>query len=410
MHLPQAVESVLGRSRLAGPDRGLVTELSYGTERWRSRLDHALRPWLKRPIGELDPAVRALLRQGAYQLLRLELPGYAVVDASVSAAALCGAGGARGLVNAVLRRVSENGEPSLPKGTLERLAIEFAHPQWLVRRWLERLGEEETRVLLESNQEVPSVVLRANRLRTSRDELQAMLRGAGAEPHAVPGLPDATELRGAGDIRRLPGWDEGFFQVQDVGAQAVGESISVAGDFLEVACGLGTKTMHQAERREGRVCGLDLDPRRIERARREAKRLGLRAKFISGDARQAKELAGPADEVLLDAPCSALGVVARRPDAKWRRREEDLVRNGELQIDLLRAAYVAVRDGGALTYSVCSLEPEETTEPVERFLQESGAVALHVSPPLAERSLQVGFCLPGMYVVRIRRTRSQETA
>lgn len=410
-HLPQAVEAVLSRSRLEGADRGFATELSYGGERWRLRLDHALRPWLKRPLQNLDPVVRALLRQGAYQLLLLELPGYAVVHAGVAAASECGAAAARGLVNAVLRRVAEAGEPPLPSDPVERLAVAYAHPRWLVQRWLDRLGEEGTVSVLQRNQEVPPIVLRANRRRVSGAQLRERLRDGDRDAGGVDGLPQAVLLRGAGDVRRLPGWEEGLFQVQDVGAQAVGESMPAGGDFLEVACGMGTKTLHQAERRAGRVLGIDLDERRIERARHEARRLGLPARFRAGDARHARELGGAADEVLLDAPCSALAVVARRPDAKWRRRPEDLQRNGELQLELLRAAYAAVRAGGALTYSVCSLEPEETTEPVRRLLLETGARAEEDPPPLVEGDAAgPGFRLPGMYMARIRQGSSQETA
>lgn len=401
-HLPQAVEAELGRSHLEGADRGFATELAYGAERWRLRLDHALRPWLRRPLQNLDPVVRALLRQGAYQLLRLEMPGYAVVHASVDAAAQCRAAAAGGLVNAVLRRIAESGEPPLPLDRVERLAVAYAHPRWLVRRWLDRLGEEETISVLTRNQEVPPIVLRANRLRISGSELCTRLRDGDREAGQVEGLPQAVWLRGAGDVRRLPGWEEGLFQVQDVGAQAVGESIPTGGDFLEAACGLGTKTLHQAERRTGRALGIDLDERRIALAKREGQRLGLPAQFAAGDARRARELAGAADEVLLDAPCSALAVVARRPDAKWRRQPEDLRRNGELQLELLRAAYAAVRPGGALTYSVCSLEPEETTEPVGRLLLETGARVDECPVPFAEGEAPgPGYRLPGMYMVRI---------
>lgn len=409
MHLPQAIERVLGRSRLEGSDRGFATELAYGAERWRLRLDRAIAPWLKRPIPQLDPAPRALLRQGAYQLTRLGLPGYAVVHASVEAAASCGAGAAKGLVNAVLRRVAEQGEPELPHGTVERLAVEYAHPEWLVRRWVAAWGEDEARRMLEDNQDVPPIVLRANARRTTGAGLRARLGEAGIETAEVAGLPEAAVIRGMGDVRRLPGWSEGLFQVQDVSAQAVGTSIDPEGAFIEAACGMGTKTLHQAERRPAAVLGVDLEERKVEAARREAVRLGLSARFLAGDARRLREIAGEAPQVLLDAPCSALAVVGRRPDAKWRRAPEDLRRNGQLQLALLRAAYAAVRPGGVLTYSVCSLEPEETTEPVVQFLEESGARAVTEAPALAIRAMGPGFRLPQMFIARIRRVSPEET-
>ncbi|MDA8343989.1 MAG: hypothetical protein M0Z66_00755 [Thermaerobacter sp.] len=399
MHLPQAVDEALRKIALQPRDRGLATEIAYGTERWRSLLDFALSPHLRRPIATLEPAVRTLLRQGAYQLLRLSLPAYAVVNSATEASQSVGAGRARGLVNAVLRRVAEHGTPQLPSDPVVALAIRYAHPSWLVRRWVDRLGMEDAEALLTENQKTPPLVLRVNRRQTTRDEVLTQLASAAA----VPGLPYAVELRAAGDVRALPGWREGRFQVQDIGAQAVGEAIGPAEHFLELACGRGTKTLQQAERQDGEVLGVDLDGRRILEAEAERARLQLTARFMTGDAREAFAVMPAQDTVLLDAPCSALGVVQRRPDVKWRRRAADLLTSSKLQTDLLRAALGACRPGGVVTYAVCSQEPEETVVPVQAILAESLARLLEDPPPLAKAQISAGYLLPGMYLAQMQK-------
>jgi 16S rRNA (cytosine967-C5)-methyltransferase len=397
--LPQAIHAALSASNLSPRDRGLATEIAYGTERWRALLDYALRPHLRRPIHTLEPAVRTLLRQGAYQLLKLSLPSYAVVNSAAEATRSLGVERARGLVNAVLRRVSEQGVPAFPADPVQALSVRYAHPLWLVRRWVERLGFDAAETLLAENQETPPLILRVNRRRAELDAILAAMPAA--EP--VEGLPYALSLRAQGDVRALPGYDEGLFQVQDTGAQAVGEAIGPAERFLELACGRGTKTLQQAERQDGTVLGVDLDGRRIREAQAECGRLQLSARFLQGDARELPMAEYGQDAVLLDAPCSALGVVRRRPDAKWRRQERDLAANGKLQADLLRCALRAIRPGGVVTYSVCSLEPEETIGPVREVQRESGARVLTTPPPLARGEAEVGFFLPGMYVAQLCR-------
>lgn len=403
MHLPQALDQTLRQSRLEPRDRGFATEIAYGSERWRSLLDYSLTPHLRRPLPALDALVRAILRQGAYQLLKLGLPAYAVVDASTEAAALVGAGPARGLVNAVLRRVAEQGQPPLPDDDLSALALRYAHPTWLVARWVEALGREGAEDRLRRNQEVPALTVRLNRRRTTAAEALAQFAAAGLGVREVPGLPYALSVHAGGDVRGLPGFAQGLWQVQDVGAQAVGEAIGGVDFFLESACGRGTKTLQQAERQSGRVLGVDLDPDRIRDAERERGRLGLDAQFLAADARRLPPEAQGADAVLLDAPCSTLGVLQRRPDVKWRRGPSEFARRRALQIELLLAAVEAARPGGTVTYSVCSQEPEETIEPVREVLARSGAEILTQPPPCAEATCAVGFQLPGMYLAQLRR-------
>ncbi len=402
-HLPQALDRALRRAGLDTRDRGFCTELAYGSERWRSLLDHSLKPHLRRPLGDLDPLVRAILRQGTYQLLKLGLPAYAVVDSSTDAAGEVGAGRARGFVNAVLRRVAERGLPDLPTDQVEALALQYAHPRWLVERWVGRLGRDGAEALLRRNQEVPRLVLRLNRRRTTLEASLSAFAATGVVAAEVPGLSYALALQAGGDVRSLPGYGEGHWQVQDVGAQAVGEAIGQAEFFLESACGRGTKTLQQAERQSGRVTGVDLDPDRIREAEQEQRRLGLLAEFLAADARSLPDNVSGADQVLLDAPCSTLGVLQRRPDVKWRRGPEEFSARGALQAELLRAACRACAPGGTVTYSVCSQEPEETIVPVKTILADGGFVLSETPPPCAETLTEAGFLLPGMFLAQLRR-------
>lgn len=402
-HLPQALDRALREARLDGRDRGFCTEIAYGTERWRSLLDYSLRGHLRRPLRDLEPTVRAILRQGTYQLLKLGLPAYAVVDASTEATAEAGVGRARGLVNAVLRRVAEAGQPELPADGIEALSLRYAHPSWLVRRWVDRLGLEAAEELLKQNQEVPDLVLRLNRRRTDREQAMAAFAAANIATSEVPGLPWALALHAGGDVRSLPGFGAGDWQVQDVGAQAVGEAIGQGLFFLESACGRGTKTLQQAERQSGRVVGVDLDAVRIREAEQERRRLALEADFLEADARHLPGQVAGADQVLLDAPCSTLGVLQRRPDVKWRRNEADFARRSAVQIELLQAACAACAPHGTVTYSVCSQEPEETILPVKTVLAQGGFALLEEPPPCAQRQVEAGYLVPGMFVAQMRR-------
>jgi len=380
------LDTRLRRSALPRPDRALVTELVYGVQRWRGMLDWRLAPVLDRPLAALHPTVRQLLRLGTYQLARLtRIPDFAAVDETVSLAREVGAARASGYVNAVLRRVAAEPRRPTPDAAGDPLAYWIgpgSHPAWLVERWLRRLGREEAGALMNANNQVPPLTVVVNRLKADTGEVERILRGA--VPEVVSGrfIPGSFAFRGAGSPRDLPGFAQGLFLPMDeAGALPVLALDLAPGQHVLDACaGGGGKSALIAAcvGPTGRVIALDRSPRAIRRLSEATARLGLASVHPTlYDAREAGGAwAGRFSRVLLDAPCSGLGTLRRRPEIKWRRRPEDLPRAAALQAELLAGVAGAVSPGGLLIYSTCSLEPEETDEVINAFLRRHTAFAL----------------------------------
>jgi 16S rRNA (cytosine967-C5)-methyltransferase len=378
-----ALDRALEVSRLPAADRALATELVYGVTRWRGRLDHVIDHLSTTPAAELPPWIRNILRMGVYQLLHLDrIPARAVVSEGVALAREFGHRGTAALANAVLRRaVAEAGRVPLPgpeEGDARRLAVEGSHPEWLVARWLGQFGSEETERLCRVDNEPAPLTLRVNLWRTTPAEAAAALACEGVR--TVPGrlFPEALVARAGPPLRELEAYRCGMVSAQDEGAMVASRVLAPEPGWLVVdACaGAGGKTTHLAElmRNRGRVVAVDPYRHKVRLLEGAARRLGLGIiETRCADARTlpTSELAGRADAVLVDAPCSGLGVLRRRPDLRWRLKEEDLPRLVRLQKEILRAASSCVRPGGVLVYSTCTIERSENQEVVEGFLAES---------------------------------------
>lgn len=360
------------RPRAAGRplDRRFAYELASGCVRLRGRLDWILARHTSRPLERVDPAVRVLLRLGAYQLLEMDrVAEHAAVHATVELAK-SRAPYAAGFVNAVLRSVQRGGQdagyPDRGRDPLGYLAAAGSHPRWLLERWLARFGMEATEALCSYDNRRPELCLRANQRRTTRAALLARL------PGSVPGRWSEDVVRAGstafGAVRARV--EAGEASVQDEGAALVAPLLDPKPGqrLLDVAAAPGGKACHLAERLAGGgvVLAFDKSAERLEKVRANAARLGLE-NVVAGCADLRHLRVEPADGVLLDAPCSGLGVLARRPDLRWRKRPEDPRRLQTLQMELLDAAARLVRAGGLLVYSVCSFEPEETLEVAARF-------------------------------------------
>ena len=411
----------LARAVLSAPDQALATRLVYGTLAWQGRLDHHLKGLVRMPLADLEPAVRAALRLGLYQLLFLDrIPAYAAVDASVGLARAAAGAGAAGLVNAVLRRAARAGAGELPlpdpaADPLERLAIEWSHPRWLVERWVAEVGREELPLLLAANNVRGPSAVRANRLRTSRDALRAELAAAGVAARPSPWAADGLVIDdGAARLRALPAWREGRLAFQGEASQLVTMLLAPApGDRLLDACAApGGKAVQMAVLLEGRglVVALDRRPGGGRRIRDEAVRLGAACvEPVVGDARQ-PPLARPFDAVLVDAPCSGLGTLRRHPELRWRRRPEDVPRLAALQREILADVAPLVRAGGVLVYAVCTLAREENEDVVEWFRSAHPAFVLDrpalpadlVTPAGHLRTLPHRHGLDGFFAARLR--------
>ncbi len=367
--------TTLTRHAFSPPDQAFITEVTLGTLRQQGRLDSALAAVLDRPLASLPAPIRAILRMGLYQILFLDrVPLAAAVDQAVGAARRHGHQGTAGLVNAVLRRLAADGEPAPPSAATDlagHLAVALSHPRWLIERWLARWGLDETRALCLANNAAPPSVLRVNTLRASRTDLLARLRERGME--AEPGRrPEAIRVRGSLGAR-LDLYQEGLVTMQDEGAMAVSRAADprTGETVLDAAAGRGGKATHLAELMgdRGRVIALDIAPAKLRALSANAARLGIdiiEAHHL--DAREAgTRFAGEADRIVLDAPCTGLGVIRRRPEIRWRIQPESLAPLAALQQEMLAGVAEAVRPAGTLVYAVCSTEPEEGEAVVRGF-------------------------------------------
>jgi 16S rRNA (cytosine967-C5)-methyltransferase len=377
-----ALRAELGRSALGSLDRALATELVYGTLRWRGRIDHLLSHVLARDLGKLEPRVAIVLRLGAYQLLFSEqIPAITAVDQAVHCARAGGLERATGLVNAVLRRLAaEAGEiplPTLASDPVGHLTHALSIPGWIAERWIDLFGAGEAAALASASNAVPSHTLRANRTRTRRSLLLRELRERFPDATPCRYAPDGIVLGRRGNPGRDPAFLEGRCTIQDEASQLIVDLLDPRpGErILDVCAAPGTKTTAIAERlgSSGEVLALDRNPRRLALVSRDARRLGLGiVRVQKADATRpllGVARAGSFDRVLVDPPCSGLGTLRRNPDARWRIRPTDPLRLAAIQRSILEQAAAALRPGGTLVYSTCTLLPEENEAVVEDFLR-----------------------------------------
>lgn len=377
-----ALQHALGRSGLCAPDRAFATGLVYGTLRWRGRIDYLLSQTLDRELEKLEPLVATALRLGAYQLIFHEgVPANAAVDESVRCVRAAGAERATGLVNAVLRRLAREHAsiplPDLATDPIEHLCHALSLPRWIAERWLELYGPQEAAALAHASNQPPPLTVRVNRRATSPEELIPLLRDRFPDVAACRLARDGLILGRHGNPGLDPAFLAGRFTVQDEASQLVVALLDPQpGERILDACAApGGKATAIAERigESGQVVALDRNKRRLGLIERSARRLFLANVTCSErDATQSLEdlcRESLFDRVLVDAPCSGLGTLRRNPDARWRVRPGDPARLAEIQAAILHNAAAAVRPGGVLVYSTCTLLPEENEALVAAFLE-----------------------------------------
>ena len=368
--------------RLIRQDRALATELVYGVLRWRSRLDWVISQLSTTPIQKIDPFVLNVLRLGLFQILfHSRIPPSAAVNDSVEMTKAREPSWVVRFVNGVMRAAVRGAEdvplPDDEKDPLQAIAIREAHPLWLVERWAKRFGMAETSQLCQANNRVPPVTVRANTLKVGRQQLMDALKTQVGHVTQTPFAPDGlllTRLRHA--IADLPSFKDGWFQVQDEAAQLItllldpkpGETI------LDACAGYGGKTGHIAQlmKDRGRIKAMENRSRKLNQLKTSLRRLGVSSVTAwHHDLSESIPVAhlSTFDRILLDAPCSGLGVLRRNPDAKWRKTESDLTRLQTDQRRFLGCLAPLVKPGGHLVYAVCSLEPEEGEGVVQDFLK-----------------------------------------
>jgi 16S rRNA (cytosine967-C5)-methyltransferase len=363
-------EDALARLAPGHPsDRGLAWFLLLGVLRHRAHVDASLRPHLNRPLDSLDPAVRAVLRLGAFEKLYARAPAHAVVHQAVEVASAVGVGRAKGLVNAIMRRVEPAADLSL--------AEELDHPAWLVHRWVERYGRAATEAWCRKNNEPPtlSIVVRDDRLAADLSAAGLTVAAVRLGDRTLPGMLRVSGHEGA--VPTLPGFKEGRFWVQDAASVAVADLVGEVDGLgvLDACAAPGGKSFRLASR-GARVTAVDYAQSRITLLRESAKRLALPLEVVDHDWLEGSAREFPGDRtwpaVLVDAPCTALGTVRRHPEVRWRRQPGDLETVTERQFGILSSVSRAVAQRGVLVYAVCSPEPEEGQKVARRFAEASG--------------------------------------
>ena len=387
------------QAKLADPrDRALLTALCNEGARWWLRFDKALDGLLQQPLRKREPALHALLVLGLVQLEILRVPPHAAVAASVEATRALERGGFAKLVNAILRRWLR--ERAALGAALDRNpATRSAHPAWLIDALRTSWPEQADAILAADNAPSPPM-LRANARRTTRDALRSALAQAGieAQPHAF--LRDAVMLAANTDVTRLPGFAAGHFSVQDGAAQCAADLLDLRDGqrVLDACAAPGGKTCHALERAAVNVLALERDPARSASIEANLQRLGLACDVRTGDAGDPSAWwdGKPFDRILLDAPCSATGVIRLHPDIKLHRRAGDIAPLAATQAKLLAALWPLLAPDGRLVYATCSVLREENERVVESFLAaHPDAHARPVEPPVGHAAGAGRQILPG---------------
>ena len=365
-------------------DRALLQALVYGVLRWRGRLDYVIGHFSNTRFDKINPDVLNILRLALFQIIYLDrIPNSAAVNTAVEMAKKSGTPWVAGYVNALLRRAArEYQEVSFPdKGqhSIAAMAAQKSFPEWIIRRWLKRYGWHDTAALCDSQNIIPPITIRTNTLKVSSGQLLDALDSEAEHvkqtfysPHGI------TLVNPVKSISELRAFKAGWFQVQDEGAQLISmlADPQPAETVLDACAGLGGKTGHIAQlmKNEGILVALDVNQRKLLRLKSEMQRLGisiLSTLCLDLENGTPKVRFPGFDRILLDAPCSGLGVLRRNPDIRWRKFKKNLTRYRIRQICLLKNLAPLVKPSGILIYAVCSPEPEENQEVIDEFLKKS---------------------------------------
>lgn len=370
------LNNLINKYQLSKADSGLLTEISYGTIQRKITLDYFLKPYIKNP-RKTQSWVINLLRMSVYQMVYLDkIPDHAILFEAVEIAKKRGHKGITSMVNGVLRNIQRNGVSSFDRiqDEKERLAIETSHPIWLVKRWIEQFGYEKAKDMCEMNLTAPLQTARVNVKKISRNELIPILREEGFDVEASEIVPEAIVCY-QGNLAHSESYKLGFLSIQDESSMLVAHALGASKNdvVLDTCAAPGGKTTHIAEGlTTGQVYALDLHEHKIKLIQDQAHRLGLRnIKTKAEDSRNVQEIFNKEgfDRILVDAPCSGLGVLRRKPDVKYTKTKDDISNLSTIQSQLLDAAAPLLKPGGRLIYSTCTVDREENDQVAASFLE-----------------------------------------
>jgi len=396
------LNELLEKNRVTTRDAAFINQITYGVVRNRNKLDWVISQFSIKDLSETPIWIRNILRMGVYQLLFLDkVPDYAVCNESVQLAKKYGNPKIYKFINSILRNIIRNREniywPHKDREPALYISVVYSHPYWIIERWLKRFGFENTVKICKANNKIPTLVVRTNTLKVSRIELKEILEKEGILVKEGIFTEEALYIKGVSNITKSSTYKEGLFQIQDEASILVSHLVApLPGEFIIDICSApGGKTTHLAQlmNNQGTVLAIDKNKARILMVEENCQRLGIKIvkTQLNDDTKLDINFLNKADKVLVDAPCTGLGVLRRKPDLKWQAYNlKRFQRLSKLQIQILSTASNYSKIGGKLIYSTCSTEPEENEEVVSEFLDKNGNFGLEgLNEFIKERKLKV---------------------
>jgi 16S rRNA (cytosine967-C5)-methyltransferase len=366
---------------LADKDGALLQELCFGVMRTLPQLEALIGKLMERTLTGKQRVLHYLIMVGLYQLLYTRVPAHAALAETVAGAEVLKRTALKGLINGVLRQFQRQQEELV--AAVDQGPQRYWHPGWLLKR-LQTAWPDQWQQIVDANNQRPPMWLRVNRQHHSRDAWLNLLQAE--DKAAFPAdAPDALRLESPAPVSQLPGFDQGWVTVQDLSAQRCALLLEPQNNeaILDLCAAPGGKTTHILEiAPQANVLAVDIDQQRLTRVHENLQRLGMQAEVRQGDGRTPAEWCGDQqfDRILLDAPCSATGVIRRHPDIKWLRRDRDIPELAALQHEILNAVWPRLKSGGTMIYATCSILPEENHQQIAAFLAEHDDAAAEPLP------------------------------
>ena len=369
------------QQKVSDKDKALLQELCFGVLRTLPQQEWLISKLMSRPMTGKQRTIHYLIMVGFYQLLHTRIPPHAALAETVEGAVVIKRPQLKGLINGVLRQFQRQQEELLAE--FADSDQRFLHPEWLLKR-LQKAYPSQWQAIVEANNQRPPMWLRVNRNHHTRDEWLALLETAEMNGFTHDAYPDAIRLASPAPVQSLPGFEQGWVTVQDASAQGCMTYLEPQnGDrILDLCAAPGGKTTHILEvAPKASVMAVDVDEQRLSRVYDNLKRLGMKAEVKQGDGRTPAQWCGDEqfDRILVDAPCSATGVIRRHPDIKWLRRDRDINELAQLQSEILDAVWPHLKPGGTLVYATCSVLPEENSQQIAAFLKRTSNATLRTT-------------------------------